>query len=298
MNTAFYDFIIPGMGTELSHFQSLIKNTQFFPAGTCVKRDGTVGSKILLHPRANVGSKILLHPRANVGSKILLRPNATSKASLSHPEGVDDNLRLGGTDLVFGATFKEIYPELKTAMTKFIYKLGADIRIDLDEKHTAFVKKSVRLNNQKSKHLEWIMPYGSVGIICTMTHNADMKCIYIGAFSYLHRLHSDMIDEANSFKDSIVDAITKMDSKLLDSTKRLIRNTKYPSCFDNVVFVNEEDIANSVALVASVKITKTSLLSYEPTLSSIQEQSHLELSENTEDRSCWVCDKPLSSCKC
>jgi hypothetical protein len=34
-----------------------------------------------------------------VGSKILLHPNATSKVSLSHPEGVDDNLRLSGTSI-------------------------------------------------------------------------------------------------------------------------------------------------------------------------------------------------------
>ena len=123
MEAAFYDFIIPGMGYELSHFQSQLKSQHTFPSGTRIKR-------------------------------------------------------VNG-DLVFGATFREIYPDLKIAMTKFIYKLGADIRIDLDESHTAFVKKSVRLNTQKNKHLEWIMPYGSVGIICTMTHDPNMKCIYI-----------------------------------------------------------------------------------------------------------------------
>ena len=32
-----------------------------------------------------------------VGSKILLHPNTTPKVSLSHPEGVYDKLRLGGT---------------------------------------------------------------------------------------------------------------------------------------------------------------------------------------------------------
>ena len=33
---------------------------------------------------------------STVGSKILLHPNTTPKVSLSHPEGVYDNLRLGG----------------------------------------------------------------------------------------------------------------------------------------------------------------------------------------------------------
>jgi hypothetical protein len=37
------------------------------------------------------------HNKGTVGFKNLLHPNTTSKVSLSHPEGVDENLRLGGT---------------------------------------------------------------------------------------------------------------------------------------------------------------------------------------------------------
>ena len=42
-------------------------------------------------------SNIAIDANRTVGSKILLHPNTTAKVSLSHPEGVYEHLRLGGT---------------------------------------------------------------------------------------------------------------------------------------------------------------------------------------------------------
>lgn len=146
-----------------------------------------------------------------------------------------------GNDLVFGATFRELFPDVRSAMIKFIYKLGTDTRVDLDVSQTAFVKQYVKYNTQKHKHLEWVMPFNSTGIVYTMTHDADKNCINIGAFSYLHRLCVDMIEEAAYNKQQLITAIDCEDSELLSQTKREIRRAQWPSCFDNITFVHESE---------------------------------------------------------
>lgn len=231
-----------------------------------------------------------------------------------------------GNDLVFGATFRELFPAVRKAMNKFIYKLGTDTQVEIDAAQTAFVKQHVKFNTQKNKHLEWVMPFNSTGIVYTMTHDTDNNCLVIGAFSYLHRLNFDMIEEAAYYKQQLITAFDCEDSELLGQTKREIRRTQWNSCFDNIVLETEssdeeDDVPEPepkkvqkpepIALVATVTmkrpaVTFASILQTnheiavdEASVSTAVEQAasnpalaHLEL------KFCWVCDKSMDVCKC
>ena len=269
-SSAFYEFIVPGMGAQCAFFQTQIKKNAIFPAGARVKRDGN--------------------------------------------------------DLVFGATFRELLPEVRTAMNKFIYKLGTDTQVSLDASQTEFVKKNVKFNTQKNKHLEWVMPFDSKGIVYTMTYDAAKSCITIGAFSYLHRLRSDMIEDAAYYKQQLITAFDTKDSALLAQTKREVRKAQWPSCFDDIVFEaessEEDDVAPepekvqvaapvAVALIATVT-TKRPSVTFASVLQTIHEIAVEEADISTaveqasanpalaqlELKFCWVCDKTMDVCKC
>jgi len=225
-----------------------------------------------------------------------------------------------GNNLLFGATFRELLPEVRNAMNKFIYKLGKDLQIQLDTSQTEFVKKNVKFNTQKNKHLEWIMPIDSKGIVYTVTHDADKHMLVIGAFSYLHRLNAEMIGDADYYKQELLTAFDTEDKELLAQTKRNIRKADWPSCFDGIVFEAEssssEDVAPEpekvheaapIGIVATVT-TKRPSVTFENGLETIHEITpeeedvsasasnpaiaHLEL------KFCWVCDKTMNVCKC
>lgn len=266
MESAFYEFTVPGMGPQFGFFQTQIKKKAIFPAGTRVKRVGN--------------------------------------------------------DLVFGATFRELLVAVRDAMNKFIYKLGTDTQVDLDASQTAFVKQHVKFNTQKNKHLEWVMPFNSEGIVYTMTHDTDKNCLVIGAFSYLHRLCFDMIEEAAYNKQQLITAIVNKDSALLSQTKREIRRSQWPSCFDNIAFVQESDEEDAVpepeqptvqepALVATIttKLTTVTFASILKTIpESISEKTTESQATNTATaktpmaelnlKVCWVCDKAMDMCEC
>lgn len=257
MDSAFYEFVIPGMGAQCSFFQTQIKKNPIFPHGTRVKRDGK--------------------------------------------------------DLIFGATFRELLSEVHTAMNKFIYKLGSDTQVSLDSSQISFVKKNVKFNTQKNKHLEWIMPFGSKGIVYTMTYDAVNSCIIIGAFSYLHRLHFDMIEEAAHYKQQLIAAFDTEDKDLLEQIKGEIRRSKWPSCFDDIIIEGEDESSSTqepekepapvpVAMIATVSTTS---IPFTATLETIHESAAEETvttpAINTDsDRIiyCWACDHPMSTCKC
>jgi hypothetical protein len=190
------------------------------------------------------------------------------------------------------------------------------------------VKKNVKFNTQKNNHLEWVMPFDSKGIVYTMTYDATKSCIIIGAFSYLHRLSFDMIEDAAYYKQQLITAFNTEDSTLLSQTKRDVRKAQWPSCFDDIVFEeepsNEDDVepepekvqvpapvAVAVIAMATVttkrpSVTVASVLQTIPeiavdeaTVSKSVEQAasnpalaHLEL------KFCWVCDKTMDVCKC
>jgi len=267
MESAFYEFLISGMGAQCAFFQTQIKKNPIFPAGTRVKRVGN--------------------------------------------------------DLVFGATFRELLGDVRDAMNKFIYKLGTDTQVDLDAAQTAFVKQHVKFNTQKNKHLEWVMPYNSTGIVYTLTHDAAKSCIIIGAFSYLHRLRFDMLEDAAYYKQQLITAFDSEDSELLSKTKREIRRAQWPSCFDNISFVQESDEEEDVpepekvqepvpvALVATIT-TKRPSVTFASALQTIPESVSEDAAEpsvaNTATaktptselhlKICWVCDKSMDVCKC
>lgn len=246
MDSAFYEFTVPGMGAQCAFFQTAIKKNSIFPAGTRVKREGN--------------------------------------------------------DLVFGATFRELLGDVRDAMNKFIYKLGTDIQLSIDTTHTEFVKQHVKFNTQKNKHLEWVMPFNSTGIIYTLTHDADKRSLIIGAFSYLHRLNGEMIEDAAYYKQQLITAFEANDAALLDKTKRDIRRTRWPSCFDGITFVQEEDDEPEPVIPAKTDVPKRPSVSSPTPLETIPEEpvasstptaiTHLEL------KFCWVCDKQMDICKC
>lgn len=230
-----------------------------------------------------------------------------------------------GNDLVFGATFSGLLGDVRNAMNKFIYKLGTDAQVELDATQTAFVKEYVKFNTQKDKHLEWVMPYNSTGIVYTITHDTDNSCLVIGAFSYLHRLHSDMIEEAAYNKQQLITAFYSEDTELLGQTKREIRRSIWQSCFDGITFVQEsveedvepepekvqEPVPVAVALVATVTTKKP-----EVTFASILKTTPESISGDTTEsqvtntatakkpaselhlKICWVCDKSMDVCNC
>ena len=271
-SSAFYEFIISGMGAQCAVFQTQIKKNSIFPAGARVKRDGN--------------------------------------------------------DLVFGATFRELLPEVRDAMNKFIYKLGTDTQVALDSSQTSFVKKNVKFNTQKNKHLEWVMPFDSKGVVYTMTYDAAKSCVIIGAFSYLHRLCFDMIEEAAYYKQQFITAFDTEDSALLAQTKRDVRKAQWPSCFDGIVFEvesSDEDEAEpepekvhaptpvAVALIAMATVTtKRPSVTFASVLQTIPEIAVDDVSMATaveqaalnpalahlELKFCWACDKTMDVCKC
>ncbi len=259
MESAFYEFTVPGMGAQSAFFQTQIKKNSIFPAGTRVKRVGN--------------------------------------------------------DLVFGATFRELLGNVHTAMNKFIYKIGTDTQVELDAQQTAFVMQHVKFNTQKNKHLEWVMPYNSTGIVYTLTHDTGKKCIIIGAFSYLHRLCFDMIEEAAYYKQQLITAFDSEDSELLAKTKREIRKSHWPSCFDGITLVQEsdeeEDVPKPVALIATVttkRPTATFASELQPIPESVSEdtiEQPVTVAATTKTpmselhlKICWVCDKSMDVCKC
>lgn len=223
-----------------------------------------------------------------------------------------------GNDMVFGATFRELLGDVRDAMNRFIYKLGKELSVPLDASQTEFVKKNVKFNTQKNKHLEWVMPFDSKGIVYTLTHDADNQCLIIGAFSYLHRLDFEMIDEAAYYKQQLIVAFDTEDSDLLAQTKRAIRKANWPSCFDDIVFEEESDeedvepepeevhVTVPVALVATITTTPAAI-----TFASVLKTKHEVPADNapisaaptqalapTEHKICWVCDKSADMCKC
>lgn len=244
----------------------------------------------------------------------------TIKNNAIFPAGT--RVKRDGDDLMFGATFRELLPEVRTAMNKFIYKLGTDIQLQLDASQTEFVKKNVKFNTQKNRHLEWVMPYNSTGIVYTLTHDAGKSCLIIGAFSYLHRLNGEMFEEAAYNKQQLVTAFDTEDSEHLAQTKRNIRKANWPSCFDDIVFEEEAsdevDVAPepekvhapapvTVALIASVTTKRASVTfaSGLPTIHEIavEEDAVSAATENPaiahlELKFCWVCDKAMNMCKC
>lgn len=202
-------------------------------------------------------------------------------------------------NLVFGATFRELLGDVRDSMNKFIYKLGSDIQLQLDATQTAFVEKYVKFNAKKAKRLEWIMPFNSTGIVYTLTHDVDKSCLIIGAFSYLHRLNGEMIEDAAYYKQKLCSAFEANDAALLDMTKRDIRRANWPSCFDGITFVHEEDepvipVKTNIPMRQTVASpTPLETIPEEPATTSTESAvAHLEL------KICWVCDKQMDICKC
>lgn len=207
-----------------------------------------------------------------------------------------------GANLVFGATFRELLSDVRDSMNKFIYKLGSDIQLQLNSTQTVFVVKHVKFNGKKEKRLEWIMPFNSTGIVYTLTHDVDNRVLIIGAFSYLHRLNREMITDAAYYKQQLITAFDTEDSRMLDQTKHDIRRAHWPSCFDGITFVHEEEDEPEPVIPVKTDAPKRPSVSSPTPLETIPEEppaastasavAHLEL------KICWVCEKQMDICKC